>query len=50
MTGTVITAARRTPVGSFMGAFAGVPAHELGRTVIAAVLADAGRRGRSEDR
>jgi acetyl-CoA C-acetyltransferase len=42
MTGTVITAARRTPVGSFMGAFAGVPAHELGRTVIAAALADAG--------
>ncbi|NJC08335.1 acetyl-CoA C-acetyltransferase [Polymorphobacter fuscus] len=42
MTGTVITAARRTPVGSFMGAFANVPAHELGRTVIAAVLADAG--------
>jgi len=42
MTGTVITAARRTPVGSFMGAFAGVPAHELGRTVLAAVMADAG--------
>jgi acetyl-CoA C-acetyltransferase len=41
MTGTVITAARRTPVGSFMGAFAGVPAHELGRTVLAAVMADA---------
>ncbi len=42
MTGTVITAARRTPVGSFMGSFAGVPAHELGRTVLAAVMADAG--------
>jgi acetyl-CoA C-acetyltransferase len=42
MTGTVITAARRTPVGSFMGAFGGVPAHELGRTVLAAVMADAG--------
>ena len=42
MTGTVITAARRTPVGSFMGAFAGVPAHDLGRTVLAAVMADAG--------
>ena len=42
MTGTVITAARRTPVGSFMGAFAGVQAHELGRTVLAAVMADAG--------
>ena len=42
MTGTVITAARRTAVGSFMGAFATTPAHELGRTVLAAVLADAG--------
>ena len=42
MTGTVITAARRTAVGSFMGAFGATPAHELGRTVIAAVLADAG--------
>jgi acetyl-CoA C-acetyltransferase len=42
MTGTVITAARRTPVGSFLGAFAGVPAHELGRTVLQAVMADAG--------
>jgi acetyl-CoA C-acetyltransferase len=42
MTGTVITAARRTPVGSFMGAFGGVPAHELGRTVLAAVMSDAG--------
>ena len=42
MTGTVITAARRTPVGSFMGAFAATPAHELGRVVIEAVLADAG--------
>ena len=42
MTGTVITAARRTPVGSFMGAFAATPAHELGRVVIEAALADAG--------
>ncbi len=42
MTGTVITAARRTPVGSFMGAFGAVPAHELGRTVLQAVMADAG--------
>ena len=42
MTGTVITAARRTAVGSFMGAFGTTPAHELGRTVLAAVLADAG--------
>ncbi|MBC7520069.1 MAG: acetyl-CoA C-acetyltransferase, partial [Sandarakinorhabdus sp.] len=42
MTGTVITAARRTPVGSFMGAFGTTPAHELGRTVIAALLAETG--------
>jgi acetyl-CoA C-acetyltransferase len=42
MTGTVITAARRTPVGSFMGSFGTTPAHELGRTVIAALLAETG--------
>ena len=42
MTGTVITAARRTPVGSFMGAFGSVPAHDLGRTVLHAAMADAG--------
>jgi len=38
----VITAAKRTPVGSFLGAFASVPAHELGRTAIAAALEQAG--------
>ncbi len=42
MTGTVITAARRTPVGSFMGAFGAVPAHELGKAAILAAMADAG--------
>ncbi len=42
MTGTVITAARRTPVGSFMGAFGTTPAHELGRVAILAAMADAG--------
>ena len=42
MTGTVITAARRTAVGSFMGAFGNVPAHELGRAAIMAAMADAG--------
>ncbi|MBV8973334.1 MAG: acetyl-CoA C-acyltransferase, partial [Sphingomonadaceae bacterium] len=42
MTDVVITAAKRTPVGSFMGAFGSVPAHELGRTAIAAALAQAG--------
>ncbi len=42
MTNIVITAARRTPVGSFLGAFASTPAHELGRVAIEAALADAG--------
>jgi len=41
----VITAAKRTPVGSFLGAFAGVPAHELGRIAIEAALAQAGVEG-----
>ncbi len=34
----VIVSAARTPVGSFNGAFASVPAHELGRVVITAAL------------
>jgi acetyl-CoA C-acetyltransferase len=42
MTDIVITAAKRTPVGSFLGAFASVPAHELGRIAIEAALAQAG--------
>ncbi len=42
MTDIVITAAKRTPVGSFLGAFGSVPAHELGRTAIAAALAQSG--------
>jgi len=41
----VIVAARRTPVGSFLGAFAATPAHELGRVAIEAALADAGVGG-----
>lgn len=41
----VITAAKRTPVGSFLGAFAGTPAHELGRIAIEAALAQAGVTG-----
>ena len=45
MTDVVITAARRTPVGSFLGAFATVPAHELGRVAIEAALADARVKG-----
>jgi acetyl-CoA C-acetyltransferase len=41
MTDIVITAARRTPVGSFLGSFAVTPAHELGRTAIVAALESA---------
>jgi len=41
-TDVVIAAAKRTPVGSFLGAFAAVPAHELGRVAIEAALAEAG--------
>lgn len=37
----VITAAKRTPVGSFLGAYAATPAHELGRVAIEAALAQA---------
>ena len=42
MSDVVITAARRTAVGSFLGGLATVPAHELGRTAIQAALASAG--------
>ncbi len=42
MSDIVITAAKRTAVGSFLGAYANTPAHELGRTVIIAALAQAG--------
>jgi len=38
MTEVVIAAAARTPVGSFNGAFANVPAHALGQTAITAAL------------
>ena len=38
----VVASAARTPVGSFNGAFANTPAHELGSTVIREVLARAG--------
>ncbi|HEY0131201.1 MAG TPA: acetyl-CoA C-acetyltransferase [Allosphingosinicella sp.] len=41
-TDVVITAAKRTPVGSFLGAFASTPAHELGRIAILAALEQAG--------
>ena len=45
MTEIVITAAKRTPVGSFLGHFVGTPAHELGRVAIEAALAQANVRG-----
>ena len=42
MTNIVIASAGRTPVGSFNGAFANTPAHDLGAAVIKAVLERAG--------
>jgi acetyl-CoA C-acetyltransferase len=45
----VIAAAKRTPVGSFLGAFAATPAHELGRVAIEAALAQAGVKGEEVD-
>jgi acetyl-CoA C-acetyltransferase len=42
MTNIVIAAAGRTAVGSFNGAFASVPAHELGAAAIKAVLERSG--------
>ena len=42
MTDIVITAAKRTAVGSFLGSFANTPAHELGRIAIQAALEQAG--------
>jgi len=41
----VIVSATRTPVGSFNGAFANLPAHELGKTAIRAALERAGVEG-----
>ena len=40
-TTVVIASAARTPVGSFNGAFASVPAHDLGKVAITAALARA---------
>lgn len=42
MTDVVIVSAVRTPVASFNGAFATLPAHELGKTAIREALARAG--------
>ena len=41
----VIASAARTPVGAFNGAFANLPAHELGKTAIKAALDRAGLAG-----
>ena len=38
----VIASAARTPVGSFSGALASVPAHELGKVAIQAAIERAG--------
>src|SRR5207253_1363210 len=38
----VIVSATRTPVGAFNGAFASLPAHELGKVAIKAALGRAG--------
>ncbi|MEE4348703.1 MAG: acetyl-CoA C-acetyltransferase [Pacificimonas sp.] len=45
MTEVVITAAKRTPVGSFLGSFAATPAHELGRTAIVSAMEASGIGG-----
>ncbi len=42
----VIVSAARTPVGAFNGAFAALPAHELGKVAIKAALERAGVAGR----
>ena len=42
MADIVIAAAARTPVGSFNGAFAALPAHELGALAIIEVTIAAG--------
>src|ERR1039458_4271352 len=41
----VIVSAARTPVGAFNGAFANLPAHELGKAAIKAALERAGVEG-----
>ena len=42
MTNVVIASAARTPVGSFTGAFANIPAHDLGSAVLEALVERAG--------
>ncbi len=45
----VIAGAARTPVGSFNGSLAGLPAHELGRVAIEAAMSRAGIEGGDVD-
>jgi len=49
MSDIVIASAARTPVGSFNGAFGTLPAHELGKTAITAVLERAKVAGEEVD-
>jgi acetyl-CoA C-acetyltransferase len=49
MVDVVIASAARTPVGSFLGAFAGLPAHKLGSTAIDAALERAGVKASEVD-
>jgi acetyl-CoA C-acetyltransferase len=44
-TDVVIVSATRTPVGSFLGSFANLPAHELGAIVMKAAMESAGVSG-----
>ena len=41
-TKAINVSAARTPIGSFMGSFANIPAHDLGATVLAEVVKRAG--------
>jgi acetyl-CoA C-acetyltransferase len=50
MTDVVIASAARTPVGSFNGSFASMPAHELGVVAIKAALERAGLSGERSPR
>ncbi|HEY6630455.1 MAG TPA: acetyl-CoA C-acetyltransferase [Rhizobiaceae bacterium] len=45
----VVAGAARTPVGSFNGAFANLPAHELGAVAVREALARAGVEGKEVD-
>jgi acetyl-CoA C-acetyltransferase len=49
MVDVVIASAARTPVGSFLGAFASLPAHELGKTAIKAALERSGVKATEVD-